>query len=280
MKGKMSYDGKMMRPKFKYDDIPSHYATDRNKKGLRKGFYEGISLMKATEGLGRTLEEGDTVPNRMLTELREPEDAGSPEYPFKMEDFEATVGSPTRANIWETEEFHVAFRVRTLGGSSLLPLGVPLYRPRPPFIDAVPGKRPAMECHFCNWVGVPRYQGHCGNDRWHTEALSLYRDSDWQARWNAVGRPRSWLPDFPAAPGPWELAAKPDDPLPPWHLGGATPPPPPAPPVESDEWICPWDPDGVWYADWRARLLRVTDQDAASSARRQAEGGVNVCRSL
>ena len=99
MAGKMSYDGKMMRPKFKYDDIPSHYATDRNKKGLRKGFYEGISLMKATEGLGRTLEEGDTVPIRMLTELREPEDAGPPEYPFKMEDFEATVGSPTRANI-------------------------------------------------------------------------------------------------------------------------------------------------------------------------------------
>ena len=58
VKGKMSYDGKMMRPKFKYDDIPSHYATDRNKKGLRKGFYEGISLMKATEGLGRTLEDG------------------------------------------------------------------------------------------------------------------------------------------------------------------------------------------------------------------------------
>ena len=79
MAGKMSYDGKMMRPKFKYDDIPSHYATDRNKKGLRKGFYEGISLMKLGWVLGHT-QDHDAVGRMMRTPInheitrREPHD--------------------------------------------------------------------------------------------------------------------------------------------------------------------------------------------------------------
>ena len=112
-------------------------------------------------------------------------------------------------------------------------------RRRPRFIDAVPGERPAMFCHQCHWVGVPKSAStpSCGNDRWHTDALSLYRDWAWQAQWNAVGRPRSWLPQWEHGepPGPWELAAEADDPLPPWCLGAEAPPPPPAAPVESDE---------------------------------------------
>jgi hypothetical protein len=113
-------------------------------------------------------------------------------------------------------------------------------RRRPRFIDAVPGERPAVFCHLCHWVGVPRSASSpsCGNDRWHTEALSLYRDWAWQAQWNAVGRPRSWLPQWEDGepPGPWELAAGPEDPLPPWCLGAEAPPPPPAAPVEPDEY--------------------------------------------
>ena len=107
------------------------------------------------------------------------------------------------------------------------------------FIDAVPGERPAMFCHQCHWVGVPYHETiiHCGNDRQHMHALSLYRDWDWQAQWNAVGRPRSWLPQWETdpLPGPWELTTQPEDPLPPWYRGGNMPPPRPATPPESDD---------------------------------------------
>ena len=107
------------------------------------------------------------------------------------------------------------------------------------FIDAVPGERPAVFCHQCHWVGVPYSETipHCGNERTHMHAISLYRDWAWQAQWNAVGRPRSWLPQWETdpLPGPWELTAQPEDPLPPWYRGANMPPPRPATPPESDD---------------------------------------------
>ena len=107
------------------------------------------------------------------------------------------------------------------------------------FIDAVPGERPAMFCHQCHWVGVPYSETipHCGNERTHMHAISLYRDWAWQAQWNAVGRPRSWLPQWETdpLPKPWELTTQPEDPLPPWYRGGNMPPPRPATPPESDD---------------------------------------------
>ena len=111
---------------------------------------------------------------------------------------------------------------------------------KPHVIDSVPGERPAVFCHQCHWVGVPESETiqHCGSERTHFNAISLYRDWDWQAQWNAVGRPRSWLPQWETdpTPGPWELRTQPDDPLPPWHLGKADMPPPRPPTPPDFEW--------------------------------------------